>query len=71
MRNILSGVIQSIETNGPFAMVEIALDGGGRLAAVATRQAMDELHLDRGARVLALIKTTAIDEREIAAAPKV
>ncbi|MGA2637445.1 molybdenum ABC transporter ATP-binding protein [Methylocella sp.] len=70
VRNVLSGVIQSIQTNGPLAMAEIALEGGGRLAAVATRQAIDELHLERGARVLALVKTTAIDERDIAATPQ-
>ena len=70
VRNVLSGVIQSIQTNGPFAMAEIALEGGGRLAAVATRQAMDDLHLDQGSRVLALVKTTAIDERDVAATPR-
>jgi molybdate transport system ATP-binding protein len=69
VRNVLSGVIQSIQTNGPFAMTEIALEGGGRLAAVATRQAIDDLHLEDGSRVLALVKTTAIDERDIAATP--
>jgi molybdate transport system ATP-binding protein len=69
VRNVLSGAIESIGTNGPFAMAEIALDGGGRLAAVATRQAMDELHLRHGSRVFALIKSTALDERAVGAVP--
>ncbi len=67
VRSILSGVIRSLETEGALAMVEIALDGDGTLAAVATRQAMDELRLGAGARVYALIKSTAIDERAVAA----
>jgi molybdate transport system ATP-binding protein len=71
LRNVLAGVIQSIQTNGPFAMAEIGLEGGGRLAALATRQAIDDLRLDRGSRVLALVKTTAIDERDVAATPRV
>ncbi|WPP04755.1 molybdenum ABC transporter ATP-binding protein [Methylocella tundrae] len=69
IRNVLSGAVESIETQGPFAMVEVALDGGGRLAAVATRLAVDELHLDRGAKVFALIKSTALDERAVGEAP--
>ena len=69
VRNVLAGTIQSIQTNGPFAMAEIALEGGGRLAAVATRQAIDDLHLASGSRVLALVKTTAIDERDLAGTP--
>jgi molybdate transport system ATP-binding protein len=71
VRNVLSGVIQSIQTNGPFAMAEIALEGGGRLAALATRQAIDDLHLASGSRVLALVKTAAIDERDLAGTPAV
>ncbi len=70
VRSVLSGVVDSIETNGPFAMIDIALDGGERLAAMATRQAVDELHLNRGARVFALIKSTALDERALASAPQ-
>jgi molybdate transport system ATP-binding protein len=69
VRSVLSGVIGSIKADGPIAMIEIALDGGGRLAAVATIKAVDELHLVCGARVFALIKATAIDERAVAQAP--
>ena len=71
VRSVLSGVIGSIKDDGPIAMIDISLDGGGCLAAIATRQAADELHLVCGARVFALIKATAIDERAIAQAPSV
>jgi molybdate transport system ATP-binding protein len=66
VRNILTGVVDSISIDGPFATIEIALDGDGRLAAAATRQAVDDLHLVQGSRVYALIKSTALDERAIA-----
>jgi molybdate transport system ATP-binding protein len=68
-RSVLSGAIEGIETEGPLAMVAIALDGNGRLFATATRFALEELHLDRGARVFALIKTSALDERQVASHP--
>lgn len=71
VRSVLSGVIGSIKAEGPIATMDIALDGGGCLAAIATRQAADELHLVCGARIFALIKATAIDERAIAQAPGV
>src|SRR5271166_6568764 len=71
VRSVLSGVIRSIKDDGPIAIIDIALDGGGCLAAIATRQAAHELHLVCGARVFALIKATAIDERAIAQAPSV
>jgi molybdate transport system ATP-binding protein len=71
VRSVLSGVIGSIKADGPIAMIDIALDGGGRLAAIATTQAAHELDLVCGARVFALIKATAIDERAIGQAPGV
>src|SRR5262249_21378124 len=65
-RSILCGTIESIESEGPFAAVAIALEGEGRLFAAATRHALDEMGLKCGARVFALIKTSALDERKIA-----
>jgi molybdate transport system ATP-binding protein len=65
-RSVLCGTIETIETNGPLAIVTIALEGGGRLFATATRHALDELGLFGGVRVFALIKTSALDERKIA-----
>jgi len=68
VRNVLGGTVVGIETDeGPFAGVAIALDGHGRLFALATRKAIDELGLGPGNRVYALIKTVALDERAVAA----
>jgi molybdate transport system ATP-binding protein len=69
VRSVLAGKIAGIETNGPLATVEIALEGEGHLYATATRHALDELGLECGKPVYALIKTSALDERKIAAAP--
>jgi molybdate transport system ATP-binding protein len=65
VRSRLAGKITAIETQGPLATVEIALDGNGRLFALATHRAVDDLKLVRGKRVFALIKTVALDERAI------
>src|SRR5450631_1743749 len=69
VRSSLFGQIGSIEKDGPLAVVEILLEGEGRLHAITTRHALDELGLDRGARVFALIKTSALDERQAGAPP--
>jgi molybdate transport system ATP-binding protein len=64
IRTILSGVVAAIRSeSGALSLVEIALEGGGRLAASLTRLAVSELELTEGARVYALIKAVAIDER--------
>jgi len=66
VRSVLAGKVAAIETSGPLATVEIALEGEGHLFAMATRHAIDELGLERGKPVFALIKTSALDERKIA-----
>jgi molybdate transport system ATP-binding protein len=64
IRTILAGEVAAIRSEtGALALVDIALDGGGRLAASVTRLAVSELELAPGARVYALIKAVAIDER--------
>ena len=64
IRTILSGSIAAIQSeDGPTAIVEIALDGGGRLSASVTRLAINELAVAPGTRIYALIKAVAIDER--------
>lgn len=64
IRTSLQGTITRVTAaDGPLATVDVALDGGGGLTAVATRKGLDELGLDRGDRVYALIKTVALDER--------
>jgi molybdate transport system ATP-binding protein len=70
VRSCLFGQIGSIEKNGPFAAVEIVLEGEGHLYAVTTRHALDELGLDRGTRLFALIKTSALNERQVATMPR-
>ena len=69
VRTRLSGKVAGIDSDdGPIAGVSIALDGQGRLYALATRKAIDELGLALGDRVFALVKTVALDERAVAPA---
>jgi molybdate transport system ATP-binding protein len=64
IRTILSGAVAAIQSDeGPSAVLEIALDGGGRLSAAVTRLAISALDLAEGARIYALVKSVAIDER--------
>jgi molybdate transport system ATP-binding protein len=63
VRSRLAGQIAVIETQGALAIAEVALDGDGRLFAVATRHAVDALELVAGKRVFASIRTAALDER--------
>ncbi len=65
----LAGKVEGISVDGPFALVEIALDGDGRLFAMATRRAVAELGLGQGDPVVALVKTVALDERTVARPP--
>ena len=67
VRTTLSGKVAGIDSDdGPIAGVNIALDGHGRLYALATRKAIDELGLAPGDKVFALVKTVALDERAVA-----
>ncbi len=69
VRTTLSGKVAGIDSDdGPIAGVSIALDGHGRLYALATRKAIDELGLAVGDKVFALVKTAALDERAVAPA---
>ncbi|MGZ8416798.1 MAG: molybdenum ABC transporter ATP-binding protein [Methyloceanibacter sp.] len=69
VRTTLAGRVTGIDTDdGPLAGVSVALDGHGRLYALATRKAVDELGLARGDPVFALVKTVALDERAVAPA---
>jgi molybdate transport system ATP-binding protein len=64
IRTILSGGVAAIQSeDGPTAIVEIALDGGGQLSASVTRLALSELEVTPGTRICALVKAVAIDER--------
>lgn len=65
VRGTLAGHVAAIATQGPFSTVEIGLDGGGHLYAMATRRAIDDLGLKQGNPVFALVKTVALDERAV------
>jgi len=67
VRSVLEGAVDGIETEGPLASIEVALNGGGRLYAMATRRALADLGLKQGDPVFCLIKTVALDERIVAA----
>jgi molybdate transport system ATP-binding protein len=64
IRTILSGTAAAIQSEGgALSLVEIALEGSGRLTASLTRLAVSELGLSAGSRIYALVKAVAIDER--------
>jgi molybdate transport system ATP-binding protein len=64
IRTILSGAVLAIGSDsGALSLVDIALEGGGRLTASLTRRAVNELELAPGSRIYALVKAVAIDER--------
>ena len=64
VRTILAGEVAGIRSEtAALSLVDIALQGGGQLAASVTRLAVSELELTPGTRVYALIKAVAIDER--------
>ncbi len=64
IRTILSGTVAAIRPESTaLSLVDVALDGGGRLASSVTRMAVSDLRLAPGIRVYALIKAVAIDER--------
>jgi molybdate transport system ATP-binding protein len=65
VRSVLEGQVRDVETAGPLASVEITLNGGGRLFAMATRRAIDDLGFKPGDPVFALVKTVALDERTV------
>jgi molybdate transport system ATP-binding protein len=64
VRTALKGRIDAIERDaGPAAIVTVALKGGQKLAAAATRKAIDEMKLAVGTEVWCLIKAVSIDAR--------
>jgi molybdate transport system ATP-binding protein len=60
---VLAGRVTQIRAGeGPFALVEVELEGGDRIVASATRLAVAELNLQNGSEVFALIKAVSMDE---------
>lgn len=63
-RNILSGVVDSIESESATAFAEVTVSlGGQRLRARVTREAVHDLGLTPGASVYALVKSASFDRR--------
>jgi molybdate transport system ATP-binding protein len=66
VRTVLAGRIAAIRPSGEaLAIVDVALDGGGRLTAVVTRMGLDALGRAVGEPVHALVKAVAVDERPV------
>jgi molybdate transport system ATP-binding protein len=64
-QGVLAGKVESVKIEGPFALIEIALSGDGKLYALATHRSVAELHLAAGDPVFAMVKTVALDERMV------
>jgi molybdate transport system ATP-binding protein len=59
----LAGTVGEVRpAPGPYALVDVALDGGDVLASVVTRRAVERLALRAGTRVHALVKSAALDD---------
>jgi len=64
VRTALKGYITAIERDeDPAAIVTVTLAGGQKLAAAATRKAIDDMKLAVGTEVWCLIKAVSIDAR--------
>lgn len=59
-RNRLQGTVQSLETDGIMADIEIETDGGQTVTAVITSDSVDRLGIDEGDEVNAVIKATEV-----------
>jgi len=58
-RNMLEGVVRSVEVTGVVALVEMDC-GPYRLAAIITRDAVEELGLAPGVPAVATVKATSV-----------
>ena len=58
-RNVLPGVVRSVEVTGVVALVELDC-GPHRIAAVITRDAVEELGLRPGMSASAVVKSTSV-----------
>ena len=66
IRTVLAGTVADVpDGSGPSVTVDVALQGGSRLAASVTRAAVAELDLKPGRSVFALVKSVALDERPL------
>ncbi len=59
-RNQLHGAVASVTPGAVNAEVDIALDGGGHIAATVTQSSLDELGFVPGSRATALFKASSV-----------
>lgn len=59
-RNQLAGTVAEIEVGSVMAVVKVDLDGGQRVTASVTKDAVEDLGLVVGTPVTALIKSTEV-----------
>lgn len=59
-RNQLTGTVASIDPGAVMTIVRIDLDGGQRITASVTKDAVEDLGLQVGASVVAVIKSTEV-----------
>ena len=59
-RNQLVGTVAEIETGAVMAVVKVDLDGGQRVTASVTKDAVEELAITVGTKVTCLVKSTEV-----------
>lgn len=59
-RNQLTGTVESVETSGIVAEVEIGLDDGQTVTSTITSGSVDRLGIEEGDEVRAVIKATEV-----------
>lgn len=59
-RNQLTGTVAAIDVGSVMTVVKVDLDGGQRVTAAVTREAVEDLGLDVGAAVTVLVKSTEV-----------
>lgn len=59
-RNQLTGTVTAIDIGSVMAVVKLDLDGGQRVTASVTKDAVEDLGLVVGSPVTALIKSTEV-----------
>jgi molybdopterin-binding protein len=59
-RNQLTGTVAAIEDGVVMSIVKVDLDGGQRIVASITKDAVADLGLTVGAAVTALVKSTEV-----------
>lgn len=59
-RNQLNGTVAALDVGAVMTIVKIDLDGGQRVTASVTKDAVEELGLAVGSPVVAVIKSTEV-----------